>query len=157
MRRGFSLITAVVFIVLVASIAAISLSFSSFSVKQTSDIYLKEQAELLVQSATEYALLAISGHTINTANGCLNYINAQYPSSGTSALFDINISISYLGLNLPSGCLLPNGSTTSSVTSNIDTNDSNITVIIDTVVSTNTDNNISTEPIRLHRRTIQKP
>ena len=60
MRKGFSLITAIIFIVLVATIAALALSFSTFSTKQTSDLFLREQAELLVQSGTEYALLAIS-------------------------------------------------------------------------------------------------
>jgi type II secretory pathway pseudopilin PulG len=154
MRRGFSLITAILFMVVVASLGALALSFASLSTKQTSDVYLREQAELLVQSATEYALLAISAHTINAANGCLNYINATYIPDGVTTLFDINISIHYLGVNLPSGCLLPDGTTTTATTSNIDTNDSNVTVIIDTIV---TDNSISTEPIRLHRRTLQKP
>lgn len=152
MRKGFSLITAILFMVVVASLGALALSFSALSVKQTSDTYLKEQAELLVQSAAEYALLAISAH--NFSNNCVNTINAQYPNTGTNALFDINISLYYLGKNLPAGCQTPSGTTT---TSNIDTNDSNLTVIIDTIVSTNTDNNISTEPIRLHRRTLQKP
>lgn len=62
--------------------------------KQTSDLYLREQAELFNgQSATEYALLAISGHAINTTNGCLNTINTTYPTDGTDKLFDINISL----------------------------------------------------------------
>ena len=152
MRKGFSLISAIIFILIVATLGALALSFSSSSTKQTSDLYLREQAELLVQSGTEYALLTISGHDFSTT--CLNTINAQYPNSGTNAIFDINITLYYLGRNLPAGCQTPSG--TSTIT-NIDTNDSNRTVIIDTIVSTTTDNNISTEPIRLHRRTIQKP
>ncbi|AFL68212.1 type II secretion system protein [Sulfurospirillum barnesii] len=152
MRRGFSLITAIVFIVLIATLSALALSFSSLSVKQTSDTYLREQAELLVQSATEYALLAISGHEINASNGCLNTINAQFPNANTP-LFDINISIYYLGMGLP----LTNDPNPCQRFSDTDiaTTDSNVTVIIDTIVSTA--NDISTEPIRLHRRTIQKP
>lgn len=152
MRKGFSLISAIIFILIVATLGALALSFSSSSTKQTSDLYLREQAELLVQSGTEYALLAISGHDFSTT--CLNTINAQYPNSGTNAIFDINITLYYLGRNLPAGCQTPSGIST---ITNIDTNDSNRTVIIDTIVSTTTDNNISTEPIRLHRRTIQKP
>jgi hypothetical protein len=61
--------------------------------KKTSDLYLREQAELLVQSGTEYALLAISGHDFSTT--CLNTINVQYPNSGTNAIFDINITLYY--------------------------------------------------------------
>ncbi len=146
MRKGFSLITAIIFIVLVSTIAALALSFSTFSTKQTSDLFLREQAELLVQSGTEYALLAISGHDINTTNGCLNAINAQYPQAGAAAIFDINITINYMGSGLPAGCNI--------LSNTVATSDSNMTVIIDTIV---TDHNLSTEPIRLHRRTIQKP
>ena len=153
MRRGFSLITAIIFIVLVASIAALALSFSSFTTKQTSDLFLREQAELLVQSGTEFALLAISGHQINAANGCLNSINSQYPQAGAAAIFDINITINYLG----NGLAAASNNNCNILSDTVVTADSNITVIIDTIVSTNTDNNISTEPIRLHRRTIQKP
>ena len=155
MRKGFSLITAIIFMVLIATLSALALSFSSLNVKQTSDTYLREQAELLLQSSTEYALLAISAHEINAANGCLNTINAQYPKSGNDAIFDINISIYYLGIGLP---LTSAAKPCQKFSDNdISTTDSNVTVIIDTIVSTNTDNNISTEPIRLHRRTIQKP
>lgn len=149
MRRGFTLITAILFMVLVATIAALALSFSSFSSKQTSDLYLREQAELLLQSGTEFALLAISGHDINTTNGCLNSINAQYPTLA-NPLFDINITINYLG----NGLNTASGGNCNILSDNVATSDSNITVIIDTIVE---DHNISTEPIRLHRRTIQKP
>lgn len=154
MRRGFSLITAIVFIVLIATIGALALSFSALTVKQTSDTYLREQAELLVQSGTEYALLAISAHEINATNGCLNTINAQFPNTATP-LFDINISINYLGIGLPARNAARPCQKFSE--SNITTIDSNVTVIIDTIVELTSGNNITTEPIRLHRRTIQKP
>ena len=151
MRRGFSLITAIVFMILVATLGALALSLSNLSAKQTSDLYLREQAELLAQGATEYALLAISGH--NFSANCLNTINSTY-TDGTTTLFDINISLYYLGNGLPANCMKPSGSI-NAVSSNIDTNDSNRTVIIDTIVSSST--GITTEPIRIHRRTIQKP
>ena len=150
MRKGFSMITAIIFMVLVATLGALALSLSTTTVKQTSDLYLREQAELLVQSATEYALLAISGHEINSVNGCLNIINATYNN-----IFDINISLYYLGNNLPNGCRGFDGII--GTPPNIDTNDSNVTIMIDTVVSVPVDKNVSTEPISLHRRTIQKP
>ena len=139
------MLTALIFMVLVATLGALALSLSTTTVKQTSDLYLREQAELLVQSATEYALLAISGHAINTTNGCLNTINATYEN-----IFDINISLYYMGNGLPARCQTLTGNS-----NNITTTDSNITVVIDTIVSTA--DGISTEPIRLHRRTIQKP
>ena len=143
MRKGFSLITAVIFLVLIATISALSIALSTQSVKQTSDIYLKSQAELLLRSGTEYALLAISG----APNGCLKDVNMTYNNQ-----FDINVSIIYIGNGLGGNCI--------QLGSDINTNDSNRTVIIDTIVSTQpkliTDG-VITEPIRLHRRTIQKP
>jgi len=146
MRSGFSMITAIIFIVLVATLGMLALSLSTQTTKQTTDLFLREQAELLAQSATEFALLAFSGHDINATNGCLQEINAQYPEAGINALFDINITLRYLGRGLPcdAGFIIDN---------NITTNDSNLTLIIDTVVTSST----ATEPIRFHRRTLQKP
>ncbi len=141
MRKGFSLITAVIFLVLIATISALSIALSTQSVKQTSDIYLKSQAELLLRSGTEYALLAMSGH--DYSGSCLNDINMTY-----NGQFDINVSIMYIGNGL-------GGTDCTQLGSDIDTNDSNRTVIIDTIVSTV--DGVVTEPIRLHRRTIQKP
>jgi len=141
MKKGFSLLTAIIFLVLIATISAISISLSTQSVKQTSDIYLKAQAQLLLRSGTEFAMLALSGHNYNTSP-CLNDINMTYNN-----MFDINVSISYIGKGLPSNC--------QTLDNNISTPDSNRTVIIDTFVSTQS--GITTEPIRLHRRTIQKP
>lgn len=151
MRKGFSMLTALLFMILVATLGALALSLSNLSSKQTSDLYLREQAELLAQSATEYALLAISGHNFST--NCLNTINSTY-TDGTTTLFDINISLYYLGNSLPANCMKPSGSI-NAISSNIDTNDSNLTVMLDTIV--NSASGVSTEPIRIHRRTIQKP
>lgn len=146
MRKGFSLITAIVFLVLIATISAISIVISTQSVKQTSDIFLKTQADILLRSGTEYALLAISGHDYQN-NGCLNQVNMTYNNT-----FDINVSIMYIGNGIPAcNKILAN---------DINTSDSNMTVILDTIVQTNPNlvaNGTITEPIRLHRRTIQKP
>ncbi len=140
MRKGFSLLIAIVFLVLIATISAISLSLSIQTVKQTSDLLLKSQAELLLRSGTEYAMLAMSGH--DYSGNCLENVNMTYNN-----MFDINVSIMYIGNGLPTGC--------STLANDINTSESNRTVIIDTFVTTT--NDIALEPLRLHRRTIQKP
>jgi len=141
MRKGFSLLTAIVFLVLIATISALSISLSTSSVKQTGDVLLKSQAELLLRSGTEYAMLAMSGYNYNTS--CLEKVNMTYDK-----IYDINVTIMYIGNGLPCN--------PSHILSNdINTSDSNRTVIIDTVVTTSS--TVTTEPIRLHRRTIQKP
>lgn len=151
MRKGFSLLTAILFLVLVATLGALALSYSTLSAKRVPDTYLRSQAELLLQSSTEYALLAISGHEVNATNDCLENINATFSRDGSTNLFDINISILYFYEGTAVSCPTLNGSTTG----NIITPESNRTVIIDTIVSSNP--TLTTEPIRLHRRTIQKP
>ena len=57
MRKGFSLITAIIFIVLIATLSMFSLNISSLTAKQTTDVFLREQAELLAQGATEMDIL----------------------------------------------------------------------------------------------------
>ena len=151
MRSGFSLLMALLFLVLIATISALSISLSTQSVKQTSDIHFKNQAELLLRSGTEFALLAMSGHDY-VNDGCLSSINIMYPDATANHTHDINISIMYIGNGF--------GATCTQLGTNIVTNESNRTVIIDTFVSTNpqlTANGLISEQIRMHRRSIQKP
>lgn len=141
MRKGFSLITAIIFLVLIATISMLALTLSTQSVKQTTDIFLKAQAELLLKSGTEFAMLAMSGTNYNVT--CLNNLNMNY-----NRTHDINVTISYIGNSL-GACNAFAGA------NNIDTNDSNRTVIIDTWVRTSP--GVTIEPIVMHRRSIQKP
>jgi len=138
MRKGFGIITAIIIMMTIATLMSIMMGLSTSTVKQTSDIYLRQQAELLLRSATEYALLAISGHDNDI--DCIEDINFTYNS------FEADVDIWYLGNNIPSACghILNNS---------VATVDSNYTAIIDVVVTAPH----STEPIKLHRRTIQKP
>ena len=144
MRSAFALLSAIFLMLLVGILMALSFSLSSQTIRQTGDLYLQEQAQLLAKNATEFALLAISGHD-NSAD-CIQQINLQYPQG--SPIYDINMSLYYLGNGLPCDAnhLLDN---------TIATPESNGTVMIDTVVSyRDTETN---ETIRFHRRTIQKP
>jgi hypothetical protein len=144
MRKGFGLITAIMFIVLVATIGALALSFSSQTSKLSTDTYLKVQAELLSYSVTEYALLAISAH--DRAANCVNSIRGQ----DSTGLFSYIVTMRYIGLDLATigDCTI--------LADGITTPESDITVLIDTVVEA-TALAGNTEPIRIHRRTLQKP
>ena len=146
-RKGFSLILAMIVLVIVSSLAAFMVSLSSVSAKNTSDIYLKEQAELLMQSATEYSILAVLGH--DNSNSCVENINITYPSS-SNPIFDINVSLWYIFDFTPSSSYCSHV-----LSSNLVDGNSSFTIIIDTTVSTSSNLNLS-EPIRLHRRTVQK-
>ncbi|WP_201353902.1 type IV pilus modification PilV family protein [Hydrogenimonas urashimensis] len=142
MRRGFTLLSAIFLMVLVATLMVLAYSLSAQTKKQTGDIYMQEQAQLLARSATEFALLAVSGHD-NTAD-CIDQINLRYPQG--SPVYDINMTLYYIGNGLPCSHILANG---------IATAESNGTILIDTSVSyTIPDSN---EKVRFFRRTIQKP
>lgn len=141
------MLMAIMLLIVIATIMAVSLSMSTTTAQRTTNEYLHEQAILLTSSATEYAVLAISGHTINATNGCINTINAIYPNLDKPTMFDINVTIQYV--NGIAGCNQYVAAPSATLLA-IDTNG---TVLMDVVV---TDHNLSNEPIRYHRRTLQK-
>ncbi len=137
--------TAIVIMMTVSLLMTMMVSLSSVTVKTTTDLYLKEQADLLARSATEYALLAVSGH--DNHQSCIEQINIYYPSQANPT-HEMNVTLWYMGNGL-TNCnhILDN---------NLSTDDSNLTAIVDVVVTVDQNNTGITEPIRLHRRTIQK-
>jgi len=146
MRKGFGLITAIIILVVISTLMTLMMTLSSSSVKQTTDLYFKEQAELLARSSVEYALLAISGHENNVS--CIENINITYNTT-----HDVNLSLYYIYDDAP----LPVCGAGHVLASGIDTKTSNLTTMIDVRVSVNPATTGITEPIVIHRRTIQKP
>ena len=145
MRRGFGIITAIIIMMTIALLMSMSIGLSTATTKQTSDVYIKEQAKLFIRSATEYALLAISGH--NNNSNCVKDIKISYPNS-TNPQYIATVNVWYIANGAPASCPL--------LKNNIVTDESNLTAIIDVIVEAQSVLGI-TEPIRLHRRTIQKP
>ncbi len=144
-RRGIAMIMAIAVIVILGTIMALTLALSSDTTKRTVDNYIHEQAILLTRSATELAILEISGTSL--ANFCnLTTLNAVYPSDDSNKIFDINTSIHYIGFNC---------STNADYIASINTPESNGTILIDVIVTSSDDLGL-TEPIRYHRRTLQK-
>lgn len=148
MRRGFGLLQALLVIVLVSGIMVIAMKYATVSIKQTKDLYLRESAELFLNSAVELSLLAIQGYDRNGTNGCLHEVNVT--SSDQRFTADINISKYYLYEN-PDAC-------ESQRVQQIYTEDSHGMVMLEVTVEAN-----STHPknqgqkIKLIRRTLQRP
>ena len=142
-KSGMAMIMAIAVIVIIATIMALSIALSSQTTKRTTDVYIYEQAVLLAKSAAEYALLRISLDN-NETNPCvvkkLDFKQDYY---------DINISVRYSYVNPPTSC--DENHTFATVT----TDEQNGSVLLDIAVSVN-DTNITTEPIKYFRRTIQK-
>lgn len=155
-RRGMAMIMAIYMILIVGGIMAAVISMTSQSNKRTTDVYLHEQAMLLTRSATEYAMLAVSGHNHRPVadggtNDCINRIDAQYPEAGANAMLDINITLRYIGF----GTVGVAAGDCEDFIGTIQTPDSNGSILMDVVVTSNPGLNL-TEPIRYHRRTLQK-
>ncbi|MEN4052758.1 hypothetical protein [Sulfurimonas sp. NWX79] len=144
-RSGIAMIMAISVIVIIATILALSLALTSQTTKKTTDLYLYEQASILSHSATEYVMLKLS-----QANPCsISSINFSYNN-----IYDINASMSYITV-AGSSC---DGNATAAgvVYANTTNTASDGTVILDVTVSVPTDRNVTSEPVRYFRRTIQK-
>lgn len=150
-RKGIALFTAIAFLLIMATIMAMMLSMTAQTSKRGADLYFQEQAHMLAKSATEFALLAISGHERNATAGCVTRINSQYPN--VNPIYDINTTIRYIGLSGFGGTCAG----TNSFIDNIATPESNGTVLIDVYVTLDAATAGTTEDIRFHRRTMQKP
>jgi hypothetical protein len=145
-RPGFAMIMAIIVILLVAGGGALLLRNVATSSKSIGDNYLRAQAELLTNSATEYAVMQVQGFDDESGN-CLNQLDIDVSDASGSPMFDVNVSINYTFKNMaPAGtCLFLEQNTTE------DTR-----MLIDVTVTTNANANISTEPIRVHKRSWQK-
>lgn len=140
-RGGFALIMAISVLVVIAGLMAVSLSLTAQTSKRTTDIYLYEQAVLLSKSAAEYAILEI------TKNPPCSVLNRNFSPPAPLDFYDINIDIRYI---YSTPCTDSNANYTT-----VTTPESNGSVLMDITVSVN-DTNITSEPIRYFRRTIQK-
>ena len=111
MRKGFSLITAIVVMVLMAGITASVMNISGKVTKETSSQYRKEQSILLAKSYTEFAILAIQGHDMTNnrclegVNGVINNIIPGSPANANAGTgYRVNIHLQYIGLPAAIAC-----------------------------------------------------
>ena len=148
------MIMAIFFMIIIATLLTYMLAETAGSSERTTKIYLNEQGQLLAKSAVEYALLRVSGFNRAGADGvvgtaddvCLPGFTMQYPSA-VNPLFDITVRINYHGLG--------NACTGNGTVPALATAESVGTMLIDVYVQNNPAVNLD-EPIRYHRRTLQK-
>ena len=146
MRRGFTLIAAIFFVVIASSICMLALSIASTSVKQNSEIYLREQSELVARAATEYAMLAIISNDFSTT--CLGNqsenASEDNPIAGEFGdLFTFKVFVKYFGdMGICSGDAVAA------------TGANQGTIMLDVFVSSKPGK--ASNPINFHKRTLQK-
>ncbi len=147
MKKGFSLIAAIFFIILISTIALTSLSIATMSAREAPNILLNQQAELLARSATEYAIMNIQQNDYNkSCPDSVKEIKLNYPSK--SPIFNVKVQIYYLNSALPCGDNVISSSTALA-------DNYKLASIID--VHVDSVGNIGSAPIKFSRRTLQIP
>ena len=146
-RGGFAMIMAIFFMIIVATLLTYMLSSSADTSDRTTKTYLNEQAQLLAKSTVEYAILQVSGFN-RAANvpPCLLTVNADYPDA-VDPIFNITVNIAYHGLG--------NQCTNNGTVAVVNTPESVGTMLIDVYVQDAPSLSLD-EPVRYHRRTLQK-
>ena len=157
MRKGFSLITAIICVVLVSTLAMFSINTSATTAKQASDVFLREQAELLAQGATEIATFNLLNTNFTQAANCTlldtntNIMQTTFPTNNVAtSLFTVTVTVNKVfgAIGLCDGTA---GRGTAVIP--VGTSASIGTIILDVTV-TSTKPNVF--PVRYTRRTIQK-
>ncbi len=145
MKKAFGLISAIIILLLIATLMVVVVKFSFISVKHTSDSYLQQRAQLFMQSAIENAVLAIEGYERNSSNKCLENIYF----TDENQRFEANITV------LKYYCY--NGNCPCDNTVSIATDKSHGYVLMNVVVESNVSNPRVNKKIRLERVTLQRP
>jgi len=89
------MITAIVTIVIMATLTSLIMSVTGKTMKATTQQYQKEQAALLARSYTELALLYVSGYN-RTGGSCMEHITAHFGPAYPQG-YDITTNIQYIG------------------------------------------------------------
>jgi len=152
-KSAFSMLTAIIVILLMGSVSLYVLNISANIVKSTTIQYQREQAMLYAKSFTEYAIMAITANDRQNTN-CLNDIDTTIGDVNNGG-YNINVRIAYIGANSE----ISNCSNTRKLSSSVTTTATPLNVIIDTYVRYKDPDHpdISNAPwITYHRRTLQK-
>jgi len=139
------MILAIFVVVLVSLGGLLLLGNATTGAKSVGDNYLYAQAGLLAESATEFAVMRAQGFDISGGN-CLENLTITVNDVSGAPMFDANVSLAYsfrgvAPLNCTVAHILATGTGKDTM------------ILMDVSVE---DHNLSTEPIRVHKRSWQK-
>ncbi|MDD2782015.1 hypothetical protein [Sulfuricurvum sp.] len=145
MRHAFGLPQVLLIILFVGGIVTVTMRYASLGAQHYADSYTREQAELFLQSATEAALLRLS--TYDRSSGtCMPNVTVR----SSDGKFEGNVTIEHY--------YLADGSTCSNVAyTPIQSEESHGMVSIRIIVTSDNTNAKILHPIRLERRSLQRP
>jgi hypothetical protein len=153
-KKAFSMMTAIIVIVVMASVTMLIMNITGKTIKATTQQYQQEQAQLLARSYTELAIMYVMHYDRVANNNCLESITDHFGESGDDG-YDIKINIRYIGNSL----FLPNCANNNTPTWNTPTPtgfDATISLVIDTFVTYRDFDDITDRNITFYRRTLQK-
>jgi type II secretory pathway pseudopilin PulG len=154
MRRGFSMLTAIFTIVIIASVSVLILNLSAKMVHDTTAQYQHEQAAQYARSYTEFAIMALTANDRNTTD-CLENISATLGAPSTGNGYSVSVRIAFIANGSGKGDV-SNCSTTRVFSSAVTTLSTSLSAIIDVYVSYKDPDNINNPYITYHTRTLQK-
>jgi type II secretory pathway component PulK len=152
-REAFSLLTALVVIVLMATVAILVMNMTGKIIKETTEQFQKEQAVLLAKSYTELAIMAVTAN--DRSIDCIENINGVniLGRSSKGEGYRVRTRISYIGSNNEN---LGNCATARVFSSSVATPESSLNIIVDVYVEYKDPDNSTAKYITYHRRTLQK-
>ncbi len=151
MRHAFSLPQVLLIILFVGGIVTVTMRYASLGAQHYADSYTREQAELFLQSATEAALLRISVFPRNTnPGGCLKTLNVV----SSDGKFNAAVTMEQYYLTDGTSCTDTSGNLFST---SIQTEESHGMVSMRVIVTSDSTNAKILHPIRLERRSLQRP
>lgn len=153
-RKAFSLFTAIVIIVIMATVAILVFNLAAKMVKSTTTQYHREQAILLAKGYTEYAIMAITANDRNDTGNCLTTITGtDIIRPVTQNGYRAKVTISYIGSNAAVG-------TCTNIFSNIVTTpETPVSAVIDVYIyykDIDHQAGVNAPWITYHKRTLQK-
>jgi hypothetical protein len=148
-KKAFGLISAIIVLLLIATLMVAVVKFAFISVKHTSDSYLIQRAQLFMQSSIENAIMAIEGYKRDNTNKCLREIHF----TDENHMFESNITILRYYCYYKSNNDCPCGN----LVKKIKTDKSHGYVLMRVVVESNTSNPRVDKKIRLMTTTLQRP
>ena len=158
-RKAFSMLVALVVIILMTVVASFILNLSGKIIKETTTQFQKEQSVLLAKSYTEYAIMSVMSNDRNvTGNDCIENINGKVGNPVNGQGYEIRTRIAYIGNDGFDNC-----SNTRILSNAVTTPESSLNIIVDVYIkyrdidhpSIGIDNTV-VPWTTYHRRTLQK-
>ncbi len=153
LRKAFSMLIAIVVLVLIAFLSSIVLSLSSKMIKETTNQYQHEQAKLYAKSYTEYAIMALTAN--DRTQTCLEDINGTIGTPNDGNGYEIEVNILFIGNGIGEGNI-SKCSSSRQLSNSVNTTKSPLNAIIDVYVRYKDPDNTSGAWFTYHRRTLQK-